>query len=97
MPAIPSSSFAHTYFIHHFDSLHKQTVLIFFQELFSQIECDVELIIPLDRCWRFFIAMGHLHPQRPVSFELHHRDSSTTHTPFPHPSGVSDGCSSASK
>lgn len=35
---------AHTCFIHHFDNLHKQTVLIFFK-LFSQIECDVELII----------------------------------------------------
>lgn len=60
----------------------------FFQELFSQIKCDMELIIPLGRCWRTFIAMGHLHPQCSVPFELHLRDPSTTHTPFPHPEGA---------
>lgn len=38
------SPHVHTYFIHHSDSLHKQTVLIFFKP-FTQIECDVELII----------------------------------------------------
>lgn len=36
----------HTYCIHHSDSLHKQTVLNFF-EVCSQIECDVESVVPV--------------------------------------------------
>lgn len=74
------SPFTHTYFIHHLDSLHKQTVLTFFQEFFSQIGCDVELITAISQESEDFTlsAHGFLHatpepPHRLSSLSLPHR------------------------
>ena len=54
----------------------------FFQELFSQIECDVELIIPVGQELGDVYCQGAFLPS--ASSILYHRDFLAAYTPFPH-------------
>lgn len=62
----------------------------FFQELFSQIECDVELIIPVGQELGGVYCQGAFLPS--ASSILYHRDFLAAYTPFPHSLILKEHC-----
>lgn len=62
----------------------------FFQELFSQIECDVELIIPVGHELGCVYCQGAFLPS--ASSILYHRDFLAAYTLFPHSLILKEHC-----